>query len=94
VRQALVCCIDNTKFAKWPQGLENTPQSTSKRAIEKILKIEIDDKTFGRVYEHVSNTIYVKNDQQKIAVRVISQFGDESTKVIAITSVNTIESLQ
>jgi hypothetical protein len=44
------------------------------------LKLEIDDEALGRIYGHKSNPFPVKKGQ-KIAVRVISQFGEETTKV-------------
>lgn len=48
------------------------------------MKIEIDNEAFDRVYGHKSHAILVKNEHQKIAVRVISQFGEESAKVLQI----------
>ncbi|MBN1348691.1 hypothetical protein JXJ21_04715 [candidate division KSB1 bacterium] len=52
------------------------------RAAEKTLRIEIDDDAFDRVYGHKSHPIPVTKLNQKIAVRVISQFGEDSTKVL------------
>jgi len=44
-------------------------------------KIEIDDEAFERLYGFKSHPFDYKSGQ-KIAVRVISQFGEESTKVM------------
>jgi len=56
-----------------------------KAPVEKTLRIEIDDEAFARVYGHKSHPIEVKGPGQKIAVRVISQFGEECTKVLEVT---------
>lgn len=50
----------------------------------KTLKVEIDEESFDRLYGHLSHPIEVKKKGQKIAVRVISQFGEESTKVLEV----------
>jgi len=44
----------------------------------------MDDEAFDRLYGHISHPIEVTKKDQKIAVRIISQFGEESTKVITI----------
>ena len=54
------------------------------RKVEKTLKIEIDEEAFDRVYGHISHPIEIKKKGQKIAVRVISQFGEETTKVLVV----------
>ena len=41
-----------------------------------ISKIEIDDEAFNRLYGHISHPIEIKKKGQKIAVRIISQFGE------------------
>ena len=51
-------------------------------SVEKTLKIEIDDEAFDRLYGHISHPIEVKKKGQKIAVRIISQFGEECTRVL------------
>lgn len=51
---------------------------------ELTLKIEIDDEAFERLYGHTSHPIEVKKKGQKIAVRIISQFGEECMKVVVV----------
>ena len=51
---------------------------------EKTLKVEIDDEAFDRLYGHISHPIEIKKKGQKIAVRVISQFGEETMKVMSV----------
>ena len=71
---------------KWQKGLDNLAKETVKKKVEKTLKIEIDDEAFDRLYGHISHPIEIKKNGQKIAVRIISQFGEESTKILTLKS--------
>lgn len=84
VGQVFFCGGKKDEFKKWQKGLESLAKASAKKAAEKTLKIEIDDDAFDRVYNHHSHPIPITHDAQKIAVRVISQFGEESTKVIEV----------
>ena len=64
-------------------GLSDLARTKTRRNAEKTLKIEIDDEAFDRLYGFTSHPI-AKKSGQKIAVRVISQFGEESMKVINV----------
>ena len=64
----------------------NTGTETIKRTkakAEKTLKLEIDDEAFERVYGLQSHPIRAQRGQ-RVAVRVISQFGEECTKVLVL----------
>jgi hypothetical protein len=50
------------------------------------LKVEIYDEAFTRIYVHRSRPFPVKKGH-KIAVRVINQFGEETTKVLEVNKV-------
>jgi adenine-specific DNA-methyltransferase len=84
VKQVFFCGGNKDEFKKWQKGLENLVKSSTKRNAEKLLKIEIDEEAFDRIYGHISHPIEIKKRGQKIAVRVISQFGEESTKVLEV----------
>ena len=84
VKQVFFCGGDKSEFDKWKKGLDNLAKDSTKKKVEKTLKIEIDDEAFDRLYGHISHPIEVKKKGQKIAVRVISQFGEETTKVLTI----------
>lgn len=84
VKQVFFCGGDKSEFDKWKKGLENLAKDGVKKNAEKTLKIEIDDEAFDRMYGHISHPIEVKKKGQKIAVRIISQFGEESTKVLGL----------
>lgn len=82
VKQVFFCGGDKDEFSKWKKGLDNLAKDSTKKKVEKTLKIEIDDEAFDRLYGHISHPIEIKNKGQKIAVRIISQFGEECTKVL------------
>jgi adenine-specific DNA-methyltransferase len=84
VKQVFFCGGDKSEFDKWKKGLDNLAKDGTKKKVEKTLKIEIDDEAFDRLYGHISHPIEIKNKSQKIAVRIISQFGEESTKVLLV----------
>lgn len=84
VKQVFFCGGDKAEFNKWKKGLDNLAKEKTKKNVEKTLKIEIDDEAFDRLYGHISHPIEIKSPGQKIAVRIISQFGEETTKVLTI----------
>jgi len=85
VKQALFCGSDSKdEFEDWKKGLSKLALTTTRRRVEQTLKIEVDEEAFERLYSHVSHPIEVKKKGQKIAVRVISQFGEESMKVVTV----------
>ena len=84
VKQVFFCGGNKSEFDKWKKGLSDLSKQDTKKKVERTLKIEIDDDAFDRLYGHISHPIEIKKKGQKIAVRVISQFGEETTKVIYI----------
>jgi adenine-specific DNA-methyltransferase len=84
VKQVFFCGREKDAFAKWRKGLDTLAKDSTKKKVEKTLKIEIDDEAFERLYGHISHPIEVKRTGQKIAVRIISQFGEESMKVLEV----------
>ena len=82
VRQVFFCGGDKDEFDDWKKGLSNLAFTSSKKKVEQTLKIEIDDEAFANTYGHKSRPFLVKKGK-KIAVRVISQFGEETTKVVS-----------
>jgi adenine-specific DNA-methyltransferase len=84
VKQIYFCGGEKSEFDKWRKGLSNLAKEAAKRKAEKTLRIEIDDDAFDKLYGHISAPIQITKKEQKIAVRVISQFGEESTKVLSV----------
>jgi adenine-specific DNA-methyltransferase len=83
VRQVFFCGGDKDEFDEWKRGLSDLSKAAIKKNAEQTLKIQIDDEAFARIYGHKSHPFPVKAGQ-KIAVRVISQFGEETTKVLEV----------
>lgn len=83
VRQVFFCGGDKDEFEEWKKGLSDLAKAKTKKAAEQTLKIEIDEEAFSRLYGHKSLPFPVKKGQ-KIAVRVISQFGEETTKILEV----------
>lgn len=85
VKQIFFCGGDKDEFAKWKKGLSDLSESRAKRKqqLQNTLKIEIDDEAFDRLYGHESHPIEFRKGR-RVAVRVISQFGEESTKVLGM----------
>lgn len=83
VKQVFFCGGNKDEFKKWRKGLDDLAKEKTKKNVERTLKIEIDDEAFDRLYGFESHPIQIKTGQ-KIAVRVISQFGEESTKVLTV----------
>jgi adenine-specific DNA-methyltransferase len=83
VKQLFFCGGSQDEFSQWKKGLSDLARTKTKRSAEKTLKIEIDDEAFDRLYGFISHPITIKPGK-KIAIRVISQFGEESMKVITV----------
>lgn len=81
--QVFFCGGDKDEFAKFKKGLQSLAVTSTKKAAEQTLKIELDDEAFERLYGFVSHPVQADKGR-KMAVRVISQFGEESTKVLVL----------
>jgi len=84
VKQVFFCGGNKDEFDKWKKGLSEAAKQDTKKKAEKTLHIEIDDEAFDRLYGHISHPIEITKPNQKIAVRIVSQFGEESTKVLTL----------
>ncbi len=84
VSQIFFCGGDKNEFDKWKRGLSNIAKQSTRKQAECTLKIEIDEEAFDRLYGYESHPVEIKKDGQQIAVRVVSQFGEEATKVVGV----------
>jgi len=84
VNQVFFCGGDKHEFDKWKKGLSDLAIQNTRLRAERTLKIEIDDDAFDRIYGFQSHPITIKKAGQKIAVRIISQFGEESMKIFEL----------
>ena len=69
------------EFAAWRKGLDTVASSEAKKKAERTLKMEFNDELWDRLYTLKSESIEYRPGR-RIAVRVISQFGEEATKVL------------
>ncbi len=83
VRQIFFCGGKKDEFKKWKKGIDQMTKQSAKKKLQNTLKIELDDEAFDRLYGHISHPIEYRNGR-KVAVRVISQFGEESMKVLSM----------
>lgn len=81
--QVFFCGGDADEFDKFKRGLQSLALASTKKAAERTLKVELDDEAFERLYGFTSHPITAEKGR-KVAVRVISQFGEESTKVLTL----------
>ena len=82
-RQVFFCGGEKDEFEKFKRGLSALAVASAKSRLERTLKLEIDDEAFERVYGLRSHPIPL-TPGRRVAVRVISQFGEESTKVLRL----------
>ncbi len=81
VRQVFFCGGDKKELEKSRKGLDNFAKSAVKKNAERTLKIEIDDEALDPLYGLEPHPFaFVAG--QRVAVRVISQFGEEAMKVL------------
>ena len=70
---------DKKELDGWKKEL--AASATVKKNAAKMLKVEIDDEAFARVYGFVSHPIPVG---RTVCVRVVSQFGEDSSKILTV----------
>lgn len=83
VRQVFFCGGEKGEFKKWRTKLDGQASATAKKKAEQTLRIELDEDAWERLYGFQSHPIALKKGKQ-VAVRVISQFGEESTRVLTL----------
>ncbi len=83
LRQVFFCGGDKQVFDKWRKGISNVASRIAKMHAERRLRIELDEEAWDRLYGFVSHPVPAVKGR-RIAVRVVSQFGEESMKVVGI----------
>ena len=81
VRSIHFCGGSKEDFKAWKKGLDTVAKDMAKKKAEKTLRLVFNEEVWDTLYTFKSEPIpYEKG--KKIAVRVVSQFGEESTKVL------------
>ena len=83
VRSIHFCGGDKKDFAAWRKGLDTVAKDLAKKKAERTLRLEFNDEIWDTLYDFKSEPIDYEKGKQ-IAVRVVSQFGEESTKVLTM----------
>jgi adenine-specific DNA-methyltransferase len=83
VRQVFFCGGDKDEFDKWKRGISDLSKQLAKANAQRMLRLELDDEAWERLYGFTSHPIPA-TPGRRIAVRVVSQFGEESMKVVGV----------
>lgn len=83
VRGLHFCGGTKKEFDAWRKGLQSVAPKATKKKAETTLRLSFNEDLWDTLYDFRSQPIE-KRKGRKIAVRVISQFGEESTKVLTI----------
>lgn len=83
VRGIHFCGGDKKEFDAWKKGLQSTSSYKVKKSAERTLKLIFNDEVWDELYTYRSEPLTYEPGR-KVAVRVVSQFGEESTKVLTM----------
>ena len=83
VREVHFCGGNKKEFEAWRKGLNGIASAKTKKKAETTLKLELNDEVWETLYDFRSSAIERKPGR-KVCVRVVSQFGEESSKVLTI----------
>ncbi len=83
VREIHFCGGNKKEFDAWKKGLNGIASAKTKKKAETTLKLTLNDEVWDTLYDFRSSAIE-RRPGRKICVRVISQFGEESSKVLTI----------
>ena len=84
VRGLHFCGGTKKEFDAWKKGLQSVAPKATKKKAETTLRLQLNEELWDTLYGFKSQFIE-KRQGRKIAVRVISQFGEESTKVLTVS---------
>lgn len=83
VRSIHFCGGKKDEFKAWKKGLTNVAKDVARKKAENTLRLKFNDEVWDTLYDNRSEPI--KYEQGKrIAVRVVSQFGEEATKILTM----------
>lgn len=83
VRGIHFCGGDKKEFDAWKKGLNASSSYKTKKNAERTLKLVFNDEVWDELYSYRSEPLTYQPGR-KVAVRVVSQFGEESTKVLTM----------
>ena len=83
VRGIHFCGGDKKEFVDWKKGLSSASSAVTRKNAERTLKLVFNDELWDTLYSFRSEPLKYEKGR-KIAVRVVSQFGEESSKVLTM----------
>ena len=83
VREIHFCGGDKKEYAAWRKGLSGIASAKNKTRAETTLNLTLNEEVWETLYDFRSSAIE-RTPGRKICVRVISQFGEESSKTLTI----------
>lgn len=83
VREIHFCGGNKKEYDDWKKGLNNIASAKTKKKAETTLRLTLNDEVWETLYDFRS-TSFDARPGRKVCVRVVSQFGEESSKVLTI----------
>ena len=83
VREIHFCGGNKKEYDAWRKGLNSIASAKTKKKAETTLNLTLNDEVWETLYDFRSSAIE-RTHGRKICVRVISQFGEESSKTLTI----------
>lgn len=83
VREIHFCGGNKKEFDAWKKGLNNIASAATKKKAETTLRLTLNDEVWETLYDFRSSSFEARPGR-KVCVRVVSQFGEESSKVLTI----------
>ncbi|MDE5900527.1 MAG: site-specific DNA-methyltransferase [Muribaculaceae bacterium] len=83
VREIHFCGGNKKEFDAWKKGLDGIASAKTRKKAETTLKLELNDEVWDTLYDFRSSAIK-RCPGRKVCVRVVSQFGEESSKILTI----------
>ena len=79
------CGGDKKEYADWRKGLDKMAKASTKtkKKAESTLRLELSDELWDTLYDYRSEPLPFEPGR-KVCVRVISQFGEEASKVLTM----------
>lgn len=83
VREIHFCGGTKKEYDAWKKGLNSIASAKTKKKAETTLRLILNDEVWDTLYDFRSSSFEARPGR-KICVRVVSQFGEESSKVLTI----------
>lgn len=83
VREIHFCGGNKKEFDAWKKGLNSLASAKTKKKAETTLKLSLNDEVWDTLYDFRSSAIE-RRPGRKVCVRVVSQFGEESSKILDV----------